>query len=325
MKIWYDACTGKHIRYGTAIARRLRKSGHDVVFTTREHPDTLPLARILGESPIVVGRYNPSSLFSRLEESASRVIEFSKLFKDDPPDVAISHQSVELCRTAYGLGIPIILTADTPHATAVNRLTIPFATTLVVSEAIPKHFLKNHCAFNVLQFKGVDEVAWIKGFQPLKTSDFEKPIIVVRQMETKASYAVKNTDLTADISKKLAPLGKVLFIQRYDKIGKEFGTKDEYVDSASIVAGADLVVSAGGTLAREAALQGVPSLVISELGQTYVNQYLAKKGFPLFMTNLNELVSCAKKHIGKRADVEVKFASLENPVDTIEKLVTEAQ
>lgn len=325
MKIWYDACTGKHIRYGTAIARRLRKSGHDVVFTTREHPDTLPLARILGESPIVVGRYNPSSLFSRLEESASRVIEFSKLFKDDPPDVAISHQSVELCRTAFGLGIPIILTADTPHATAVNRLTIPFATTLVVSEAIPKHFLKNHCAFNVLQFKGVDEVAWIKGFQPLKTSDFEKPIIVVRQMETKASYAVKNTDLTADISKKLAPLGKVLFIQRYDKIGKEFGTKDEYVDSASIVAGADLVVSAGGTLAREAALQGVPSLVISELGQTYVNQYLAKKGFPLFMTNLNELVSCAKKHIGKRADVEVKFASLENPVDTIEKLVTEAQ
>ena len=325
MKIWYDACTGKHIRYGTAIARRLRKSGHDVVFTTREHPDTLPLARILGESPIVVGRYNPSSLFSRLEESASRVIEFSKLFKDDPPDVAISHQSVELCRTAFGLGIPIILTADTPHATAVNRLTIPFATALVVSEAIPKHFLKNHCAFNVLQFKGVDEVAWIKGFQPLKTSDFEKPIIVVRQMETKASYAVKNTDLTADISKKLAPLGKVLFIRRYDKIGKEFGTKDEYVDSASIVAGADLVVSAGGTLAREAALQGVPSLVISELGQTYVNQYLAKKGFPLFMTNLNELVSCAKKHIGKRADVEVKFASLENPVDTIEKLVTEAQ
>lgn len=325
MKIWYDACTGKHIRYGTAIARRLRKSGHDVVFTTREHPDTLPLARILGESPIVVGRYNPSSLFSRLEESASRVIEFSKLFKDDPPDVAISHQSVELCRTAFGLGIPIILTADTPHATAVNRLTIPFATALVVSEAIPKHFLKNHCAFNVLQFKGVDEVAWIKGFQPLKTSDFEKPVIVVRQMETKASYAVKNTDLTADISKKLAPLGKVLFIQRYDKIGKEFGTKDEYVDSASIVAGADLVVSAGGTLAREAALQGVPSLVISELGEMYVNQYLARKGFPLFMTNLNELVSCAKKHIGKRADVEVKFASLENPVDTIEKLVTEAQ
>jgi predicted glycosyltransferase len=325
MKIWYDACTGKHIRYGTAIARRLRKSGHDVVFTTREHPDTLPLARILGESPIVVGRYNPSSLFSRLEESASRVIEFSKLFKDDPPDMAISHQSVELCRTAFGLGIPIILTADTPHATAVNRLTIPFATTLVVSEAIPKHFLKNHCAFNVFQFKGVDEVAWIKGFQPLKTSDFEKPVIIVRQMETKASYAVKNTDLTADISKKLAPLGKVIFIRRYDKIGKEFGTKDEYVDSASIVAGADLVVSAGGTLAREAALQGVPSLVISELGQTYVNEYLAKKGFPLFMTNLKELVSCAKKHIGKRADVEVKIASLENPVDTIGKLVTEAQ
>ena len=63
MKIWYDACTGKHMRYGAAIAKRLRKSGHEVIFTTREHPDTLALARILGENPIVVGKYSPQSLF----------------------------------------------------------------------------------------------------------------------------------------------------------------------------------------------------------------------------------------------------------------------
>ena len=140
MKIWYDACTGKHVRYGSAIGHRLRKAGYEYVFTTREHPDTLPLAKVLGEKTIVIGKYDPSTLTSRLKESAERVIGFAELFKDNPPDVAIAHQSVELCRAAFGLGVPIILTADTPYATAVNRLTIPFAHTVVVSEVVAEKF-----------------------------------------------------------------------------------------------------------------------------------------------------------------------------------------
>jgi predicted glycosyltransferase len=325
MKIWYDACTGKHIRYGTAIAQRMRKRGHEVVFTTREHPDTVRLAQHLGEDPIVVGKYCPQSLFSRLEESAERVLQFSKMFKDDTPDVAISHQSVELCRTAFGLGIPIILTADTPHATAVNRLTIPFASTLVVSSAIPKRFLRNHCAKNIIQFDGVDEVAWIKGFKPSSPAGLEKPLIVVREMEHKAAYASGGSDLTVNIAEKLGKLGNVHFIRRYNQNGKKFGAKEGFVDSASLVAHADLVVSAGGTLAREAALQGVPSIVFSDLGRTYVNLYLAEQGFPLFFAKPRRLVGAAKKYMGKRFDAEAKLALLENPVDKIEEVVTEAE
>jgi predicted glycosyltransferase len=325
MKIWYDACTGKHIRYGTAIAQRLRKRGHEVIFTTREHPDTLPLARILGEKPIVVGKYNPQTLFSRLEESAARVIQFSRMFKDNLPDMAIAHQSVELCRTAFGLGIPIILTADTPHATAVNRLTIPFATTLVVSSSIPKRFFKDYCAKNIIQFKGVDEVGWIKGFKPSKITGLKKPLIVVRQMEHKAAYAASKTDFSAQIAEKLGRLGNVFLIKRYNEKGKAFGMKGELVDSASLVAHADLVVSAGGTMAREAALQGVPSIVVSDLGNTCVNRYLAEDGFPLFIIDPQELLDTAKKYVGKRYEVKNKLALLEDPVDKIEKLITEAE
>ena len=207
MRIWYDACTGKHVRYGAAIAERLRKSGHEVIFTAREHPDTLALARIIGENPIVVGKYRPTSLFSRLEESANRVLKFSRLFRDNPPDIAISHQSVELCRTAFGLGIPIILTADTPHARAVNKLTIPFAHTLVVSEALPKRFLRKYCPDNIIRFKGVDETAWIKDLKPPKNSDFKKPLIVVREFETKATYALGTADCTLEIARKLEAVG----------------------------------------------------------------------------------------------------------------------
>jgi predicted glycosyltransferase len=318
LKIWYDACTGKHIRYGSAIAKRLRKAGHEVVLSTREHPDTLALARILGENPIVVGTYRPATLFSRLEESASRIIQFSKLFRDKPPDIAIAHQSVELCRTAFGLGIPIVLTADTPHAKAVNKLTIPFAHTLVVSEALPKWFLKKYCPDYIIRFKGVDEVAWIKDLKPPKSADFEKPLIVVREIEAKAAYALETANPTLETVKKLEALGNVLLLKRY-------GGKGEFVDSARVVANADLVVSAGGTIAREAALQGVPSIIISELGRTYVNTYLARKGFPIFISDPQKVLKLAKRLLGKNADVGAKLAQLENPVDVIEKAVTQVK
>ena len=321
MKIWYDACTGKHTRYGAAIGKRLRKSGHEFIFTTREHPDTIPLAKILGEKPIVVGKYNPSTLTSRLEESAERIIQFSKLFKDNRPDIAIAHQSVELCRTAFGLGIPIILTADTPHALATNRLTIPFAHTVVVSEALPKSFTRDYCAKNVVSFKGVDEVAWIKDFKPSKIAGLKKPLIVVRQIETKAAYAGGKQDNAKSIAEKLAELGNVHLIERYNEEGNAFGVKAGFEDSANLVANADLVISYGGTIAREAALQGVPSIAISDMAKTYVNTYLAKKGFPLFITTEQRVLGYAKKYLGKRFDVKEKLAELENPVDVIEKVV----
>ncbi|MGZ4850953.1 MAG: DUF354 domain-containing protein [Candidatus Bathyarchaeia archaeon] len=321
MKIWYDACTGKHVRYGSAIGRRLRKSGHDFIFTTREHPDTIPLAKLLGEKPTVVGKYDPSTLFSRLEESAERVIEFSKLFKDNPPDIAIAHQSVELCRTAFGLGIPIILTADTPYAEAVNRLTIPFAHTVVVSEALPRRFAKGYCAKNIVSFKGVDEVAWIKGFKPQKIVGLKKPLIVIRQIETKAAYAGNKKDNAQIMAEKLATYGNVHFIERYNNNGKTFGVKDGFVDSASLVSNADLVISYGGTIAREAALQGIASIAISDMAKTNVNMYLTKKGFPLFATTEREVLAYAKKYLGKRFDVQTNLEELQNPVDVIEKVV----
>ncbi len=322
MRIWYDACTGKHVRYGAAIGQRLRKAGHTFIFTTREHPDTLPLAENLGEKPIVIGKYDPSTLFSRLEESADRVIQFSKLFKDNPPEVAIAHQSVELCRTAFGLGIPIILTADTPHATAVNRLTIPFADTIVISESLPMQFMKDYCGRQVVTFKGVDEVAWIKGFKPKKIAGLRKPLIVLRQIETKAAYAKGKKDLCDILAQKLNTLGNVHLVQRYNNTGKTFGGKNVFVDSASLVANADLVVSYGGTISRESALLGVPSIAISEMAKTYVNNYLAEAGFPLFITNEREVIDYARKYIGKRFDVKSKLSALEDPVDAIEKVIT---
>jgi predicted glycosyltransferase len=323
MRVWYDACTGKHMRYGAALGRRLKSRGHEFVLTTREHPDTLGLASVVGEKPVVVGKYDPASLCSRLEASANRMLGFSRLFRDRLPDMAVAHQSVELCRTAFGLGVPITLTADTPHAVAVNRLTVPLANTLVVSEAIPKRFYRRYGASNIVRFDGVDEVAWIKGFKPVEGFDFKRPLIVVRQMETRAAYLLKRDDVTLRLAEKLSRFGSVLFLSRYAKSEREgLIIMKGFVDSASAAAHADLVVSIGGTISREAALQGIPSIAVCETGRTYVNRFLARKGFPLFPVGTSRALEYARKYLGKRFDVSDRLEQLTNPVDVLEKVVT---
>ena len=323
MKVWYDACTGKQVRYGVAIARRLRTLGHEVILTTRKHPDTLALASLLKEKFVEVGKYDPTSPLSRLKESLKRQLLFCRMFEENVPDVAISHRSVELCRVAFGLGIPNVSTHDTVHAEAVNRLTMSLIHFLVVSKALPKRSVEGYGIKKIFQFDGVDEVAWMKNFKPKIKYDYGRPLIVVRELETKAVYAQGKENLTRILARKLASMANVLFLPRYRK-RQEKGliVPKDFVDSASLVSRADLVISAGGTIAREAALQGIPTIVVKLLGKLYVNEYLSRKGFPIFTVSPNKVLSYSRKLLGKRWDVENLLKTLENPVDIIEEIMT---
>jgi len=146
-------------------------------------------------------------------------------------------------------------------------------------------------------------------------------------METMAVYAKDKIDVTEKIAQKLSSLGQVVFLSRYNKrLRKGLIIPKNCIDSASLVAQADLVVSSGGTLAREAALQGTPSLVIPTLLKPelyYTNNYLSKLGFPLIAVDLPEVSKYAKMHIGKNWDVKELVNELENPIDIIERIIKE--
>jgi predicted glycosyltransferase len=322
MKVWYDACTGKQVRYGIAIAKRLRSLGHEVTLTTRKHPDTLPLAHLLKEPFVTVGKYDPTSSLSRLRESLKRQLLFCKMFEKSIPDVAISHRSVELCRVAFGLGISNVSTHDTVHADAINRLTMPLINYLAVSKALPKSAVEGYGIKKIFWFDGVDEVAWIKGFKPETKYDYGHPLIVARELETRAAYAQDKKDLTKALTKKLATLGKVLFLQRYERRPeKGIIVPKEFVDSATVVSQADLVVSTGGTIAREAALQGTPAIVVQSFEKIHVNDYLAQKGFPIFTVSSDKVLNCVKRNLSKKWNVKHLLNNLENPLDTIQEIV----
>jgi predicted glycosyltransferase len=172
-------------------------------------------------------------------------------------------------------------------------------------------------------FNGVDEVAWIKDFKPVTEYSYGRPLIVFRQLEEKAVYTKDKPDSLA-LARKLTKLGKVVFLPRYvRRDAKGLIVPKDFVDSASLVAKADLFVGVGGTITREAALQGTPAIVITLFEQQYVNDLLIEKGFPIYKTSLQNVFRTAEEHIGKRKDVSHMVADLENPVDTIIKIVDE--
>jgi hypothetical protein len=246
------------------------------------------------------------------------------MFKKNPPGIAVMHVSIECARVAFGLGIPLISTFDTSHAEAQCRLTVPLTDTIIASEAIPPQAIYRYGAKKIVQFEGVDEVAWIKGFKPEMKFNFEKPFIVVRQTEVKAAYAEGISDITEQIARKLSSLAEVVFLPRFNRKPKKgLVIPETFVDSASLAAQADLVVSVGGTLSREAALAGTPSIVIRLFNNLYVNEYLKRKGFPLFIIEPQRTIEYAKKHLGKKWNVKQLLEKLENPVDVVQKVVEE--
>jgi predicted glycosyltransferase len=324
VKIWYDAGTGKQVRYGVAIAKRLRVEGHEIILTTRGHPDTLPLAESSGEKYIVVGRYNPKTLQTRLKNGTMRQLSFCKIFEKNAPDVAVSHGSVDQTRVAFGLGKPVILTVDTPYADAVHRLTLPLSKYIVMSKAIPqKTIQKYNVDAEIVSFDGVDEVAWVKDFKPCVKYDFGRPLIVVRQFETKAVYAKNAAVDMVSLAKKLTKLGTVVFLSRYNRRPiKGLVVPTGFIDSLSLVAQADLFVGAGGTITREAALQGTPAILVNILKGQHVNDFLQQKGFPIFRSELSEVPKIAEKLVGSKNSVKHLVTKLENPVDVITDLVS---
>ena len=293
-----------------------------MILTTREHPDTISVMNKLGERFEIVGKYDPTSLATRFRASIERELRFYDMFKNDNPHVAISHGSVELCRTAFGLGVHNICTGDTTYTKA-NWLIVPLADTLLISKAIPKRIYQRYGAKNIVQFDGVDEVAWVRSSDQEENRRFEHPLIIVRQSEFRASY-MKGKDMMINIAKKLTSLGNVLFLPRYKKEKIEgLIVQEGFVDSLSLVREADLVIGVGGTITREAALQGTPSIVVPILGWTHVNNFVSKKGFPLFKVNPPDILKYAKKYLGRRTDVSEMLPKLENPVDVITTLISE--
>jgi predicted glycosyltransferase len=339
LKVWFDILTPKQVMFFRHAAETLRRSGHEVLCTSREYREAIELARIKGMDLVIVGRHGGADRYDKLVAGARRIEELAGRVREFGPDAAVTFSSPEGARVAFGLGISHIGFNDSPHAEAVARLTVPLMSRLLCPWVIPHSAWTRYgiSRKNIARYHALDPVAWLKHD---KTQVHETGGVLIRLEESKASYiADKKLGSAALIDAAVEELSKqadVSILCRYgDQIqyAKErYGDKakiiEQVVDGVRLIKSSSLFIGAGGTMSAEAALLGVPTISIAPV-RFYVEDYLSKTGLLVKTRDQKTLLKTSKKMLSDseyrnaiRKKASRALASMQDPTSKMIDAIT---
>lgn len=311
MKVWIDMVNAPHVRFFKNVIDFLESEGEEVLITTRKFGDTKKLLDLFGIEYTSIGKHG-FTLSQRLKESTKRVYELSKLIIKEKPDVAVSKHSVELPRVSFGLGIPSVYVLDNEHAVAVNKLTLPLCDKIIMPQVIDTwDVVKSGANPNaIIKYNGTSEVIHFKNFEynenifeDLNLKLKKQKTILMRPEPSLASYLDVDCkkSVLSPIVDILGEYANILIIPRF-KEQKEIFEKNENVtiikppvDSFSLMKRCDLVIGAGGTMNREAALLGTPVISCYPGKLLSVDKYYIERGLMKRSTDVDEIVNLALK------------------------------
>lgn len=316
-KVVLDVATPKQAIFASMLYREL-KSKCEVEILARKETQTIDLLNILKLPYLVLGEYGNQSVEGKLEATLKREFMLLKHFKRNGfPDVLWSHGSVSSIRIAYMLRKPVVYNNDTLHNTPVVKLTAPYASCLIIPEAYKKSEWSKFGLEKdkIFKFKGVEEAAWIKKYKLpnhekvldkiLNGQSFDR-VVVFRGVEYKASYVSYdegfkvNLNIVRNVLRKLTKYAAIIYLPRYEEDkGVMKGLEKVFIPekppyAPKLVGAVDLVISSGGTLARESALLGTPTL--SFYFNDRILRYLKMKGFNVkYVPNAEKLLKISLK------------------------------
>jgi uncharacterized protein len=276
MKVWIDMTASAHVLVFRPLIQIMRARGDVVEITAREYAQTLQLLELHGLEAEVIGKHGGRSRTGKARALASRLHALRRWAKGRDFDVALAHGSHELTITARRLGVPSSTTFDYEWAWLQHQLGCRAATKVVVPEAIPPERLRPYGVDErkLLQYEGLKEEYYLSDFEPDPSAldvwelDSRRVLVVLRPPPDVSLYHRHSNPLFPQTLDFLGTRDDVhaIVIPRTDE-QRSFVQQlelpsvivpDRAVDAQSLIAFADLVVSAGGTMNREAAALGVP-------------------------------------------------------------------
>jgi predicted glycosyltransferase len=296
LKIWFDILTPKQLLFFEPIIQRLKKN-HTVLCTSRKYNQVTDLAKIRKQKLVIIGKYGGVKKHDKLDASLSRSKLLVRKISKFLPDITLSSCSPEAARVSYGLGIPHICFSDSPHATAVMKLSLPYANKLLIPWIIPKSDFKNMGIKpkNIIQYKTIDaaQITKQKVFLSCGTdiNSREWKTILIRTPEEEAAYSSKQSDIVGIIKKiKKDFLGcHITVLTRYKKqaelLKKKFSKSaqnkfqivSKVVDGKKMLLNSDVFVGSGGTMTAESALLGVPTISYNAIPNRIEDYLVSKK------------------------------------------------
>ena len=275
MRVWVDITNSPHVPFFRPLLRLLAEDGHDVEVTARDYAQTLELLELNGIAHRVVGpAHGGAGAFGKARAMAGRLPALRRFAKGRRFDLALAHGSHEAMLVARSLGIAAATAHDYEFATVQHQLGLRAATRVVFPEAVPPERLARYGAKppKLRCYPGIKEEYYLADFEPdeavLTGIDPGKVLAVVRTPPDVSLYHRHDSPLLAGVLERLGRDKSVHAIvlprtaEQRDAIRAlalpSLHVPQHAVDAQSLVALADLVVSAGGTMNREAAALGVP-------------------------------------------------------------------
>jgi len=306
-RVWVDLTNPAHVIVLRPLVQLLEAGGHEVTLTARPLSHTTELLDDWGHPYTAIGHHGGASRVGKALAAGSRTAQAFAFARGKRFDYGLAHGSTDLPPVGRLLRIPNTTMFDYEWARLQHELNCRLATRVVVPDAIPAERLEPYGARppKLVQYPGLKEEYYLGDFEPDESVLGElglDPSRVIAVVRTAPSYALylggsENELLPRVLRRLLDEEAQVVVLARTDdqrralrELDGRLIVPEHAVDGRSLAALADLVVSAGGTMIREAAVLGTPVWSIFEGRLGAVDELLIAEGRVHFLRDPAELV-----------------------------------
>ena len=296
MLIWIDLANSPHVPFFRPLANEFTRRNHEVVFTARAFAETVELAQAAGFAAEVIGGHGGGKLSGKAGNLAGRALALGRWARGREIDLALSHNSYSQILAARALSLKAVTLMDYEHQPA-NHLAFRMASRVIVPRAFPEAALTRFGAApaKVKRYDGIKEDVYLADFQadPEFSEQLKRlgigasdVLVTVRPPASEALYHRFENELFDQLLERLTttPSIKVVLLPRNESQREAYSSNSKLIvprgpmDGGNLIAYSDLVVSAGGTMNREAAALGVPAASIYLGEWAAVDQELVRAG-----------------------------------------------
>lgn len=289
MRIWIDCTAAAHPVVLRPVIALLRERGHEVEVTARAYGQTEGLLERFGIPYESFGGHGGAASGGKALALGRRSAALARWARPRRFDLAIAHGSVDLAAVGTLLRIPQAQLQDYEYAGLQRKLAWRAARRVIVPDAIPIERLEaaGARASKLFRYPGLKEDYYLADFTPDpavlaeiglgalgigpdRDAD-DRVLVVVRPPPETSAYHAHNPLYEGVVDRLVADPRAVAVLlprtegQRAAAIARAEPTlviPERAIDAQSLIACSDLVVSAGGTMNREAVALGVPVLTI---------------------------------------------------------------
>jgi predicted glycosyltransferase len=323
MKIWFDLSNSPHINLFYDLIHDLKNEGHEIIITCRPLANTIDLLEQKKLKYKVVGRHYGKNILKKLFGYPVRVLQLRNFLKKQKPDLAVSQSSFHSPLVAWLLRIPSIYTNDNEHAMG-NILCFIFAKKILIPENLSvKNILKQGASKKkIIQYPGVKEgiYLWRIG-EKISNTRNQKQIseikIYIRPEPLTAQYYKGGLNFLDTVLLELQHKYSFTILPR-DEVQMAHYSQEKFssinvpakpLPFSNIAADCTLFIGAGGSMTRELAVLGIPTISVYQDELLDVDKYLISKHLMYYDKEIT--VSKLEKYIAGIKNATPDFELLE--------------